>query len=52
MVSEYYSGGTSLAFYCIEDSEQRAEIWIKRPMIPAASMAKVVEALGMYAIYI
>ncbi len=34
MVYEYYSpimpiGGTSFAFYCIEDSEQSIEIWTK-----------------------
>ena len=52
MVYEYYSpvGGPSLAFYCIEGSEQRSEIWTKWPVIPAASMAKAVEALAMYAI--
>ncbi len=53
MVHEYYSpvGGKSLAFYCIEDIEQRAEaeIWNIWPSIPAASMAKAGEALALYA---
>ncbi len=53
MVYEYYSpvGGTSLAFYCIKGSEQTPEILTKRPTIPAASMAKGVEALALDAIY-
>ncbi len=51
MIYDYYShvGGTGLGFYCIVDSEQRPEIGTKRLMIPAASMAKVVEALSLYA---
>ncbi len=53
-VFEYYSpvGGSSLAFYCIEDSEQRGEIWTKRRTIPAPSMGKAVEALALYALFI
>ncbi len=48
MVCEYYSPVEgAFAFYCIEDSEQRPEIWTKRPTIPAASMAKAVEALAL-----
>ena len=52
MVYEYHSpiGGTRLAFYCIEGSEQRPKIWSKWPAIPAASMAKAVEVLAQYAI--
>ncbi len=52
MVYEYSSPvrGMSLAFYCIEDSVQRAEMWTKRLTIPAASIAKTVEALALYSI--
>ncbi len=49
-VYECYSpvGGTIIAFYSVEYSEQRAEIWSNWPMISAASMAKAVEALAVY----
>ena len=52
MVYEYYSpvGGTALPFTALKVREQRPEIWTKRPKIPAASMAKAVEALASYAI--
>ncbi len=52
MVYEYYSpvGGTGLPFTAVKDSEQRPEIWTKRWAIPAASMAKAVEALALYSI--
>ena len=46
MVYTYYSPvGTTLT-----DSEQRAEILTKRTTVPAASVAKAVYALILYAI--
>ncbi len=54
MVCEYYSavGGTGLACYCIQNSEQRAEIWVKKPTIPAASLAKHSKGAGDSVCYI
>ncbi len=48
MVYDYYSpvGGTALPFTALKESEQRPEVWTKRPTIPAASMAKAVDALA------
>ncbi len=41
------------ALHCtaLNDDEQRAEIWTKGPTIPAASVAKVVHWLALYAVY-
>ena len=56
MVYEYYYTFThlwearALPFTALKDSEQRSEIVTKRPMIPAALMAKAVEALALYSI--
>ncbi len=52
MLYDNYSpvGGTGIAFYCIEDSEQSDEIWTKGRTNPSGSMTKAVKALGLYGI--